>query len=74
MNELEKAMRDASNVVKKQMGIKPQAGVNIGVANFHIKQDFRDQDPDRIALVFKKDIGQAAVSRTASRVATPFGL
>jgi hypothetical protein len=72
--ELAAKLRDAGNVVKNQGGIKPQAGVNIGVANFHIKQDFRDQDPDRIALVFKKDIGQAAVSRTASRVATPFGL
>ncbi len=72
--ELAKKLREAGNVVKKQGGVTPPAGINIGVANFHIKQDFRDQDPDRIALVFKKELSHAATSRTMSRVATPFGL
>jgi hypothetical protein len=31
-----------------------------------IKQDFRDQDPDRVAIVFKRDLERAASSRVGS--------
>jgi hypothetical protein len=54
-------------------------GVTAGppVQNFyggvHIKQDFRDNDPDRIALMFRKDLSKQAASRTVSRQGTPFG-
>lgn len=40
--------------------------VHIGSATFNIKQDFRDQDPDRIAIIFRKDIGNAAVNRLSA--------
>lgn len=45
-----------------------------GGQTFHIKQDFRDQDPDRVALVFQRDIASAAVNRAQSRLATAFGV
>lgn len=40
---------------------------------FQIKQDFRDQDPDRIAVIFQRDIARAAESRLQARTALPFG-
>jgi hypothetical protein len=45
-----------------------------GGQTFHIKQDFKDKDPDRIALIFRRDIAKAALSRTASRFGSPFGI
>lgn len=44
-----------------------------GGQTFNIKQDFRDQDPDRVALVFRRDIERAAESRLQARTALPFG-
>jgi hypothetical protein len=38
-----------------------------------VKQDFRDQDPDRVAIVFKKELGKMGSSRLQSRMASPFG-
>jgi hypothetical protein len=52
----------------------PAANVHIGGGNtFNIKQDFRDQDPDRIALVFRRDIVRAAEARHQSRLGAAFG-
>jgi hypothetical protein len=45
-----------------------------GGQTFHIKQDFKDKDPDRIALIFRRDIAKAALTRTASRFGSPFGI
>jgi len=44
-----------------------------GGQTFNIKQEFREADPDRIALFFRRDLVRAATSRTRSRVRTPFG-
>lgn len=44
-----------------------------GGQTFNIKQDFRDQDPDRIAVVFKRDMMRAAESRLQARTALPHG-
>jgi hypothetical protein len=56
-------------------GIQGQGpSVNFYGANISIKQDFRDQDPDRILRTFKRDLGSAAIARRQSRVSTPFGL
>lgn len=38
-----------------------------------VKQDFRDQDPDRVAVVFKRELGKLGSSRLQSRLASPFG-
>jgi ABC-type transporter Mla subunit MlaD len=45
-----------------------------GGQTFNIKQDFRDADPDRVALIFRRDILKAAAARTQSRFAPAFGL
>lgn len=39
----------------------------------NIKQDFRDQDPDRVAITFKREMGKLGSSRLQSRMASPFG-
>ncbi len=70
--------KDSAEALKK--GLKPNLGIaakgNI-VQNFngsiHIKQDFRDQDPDRVAVVFKQQLGKYASNRVASGFAQPFG-
>lgn len=45
-----------------------------GGQKFDIKQDFRDQDPDRVAVVFQRDILSAAESRYQASNASPFGV
>jgi hypothetical protein len=44
-----------------------------GGQTFHIKQDFRDQDPDRILIAFRQDMAAAATRRIQARGASPFG-
>ena len=71
--ELAAKLRDMGNVVKHQGGIKPAGPVQNFYGGVHVKQDFRDQDPDSVLLVFKKGLANAAVNRTTSRSGTPFG-
>lgn len=40
---------------------------------FKIQQDFRDQDPDRVAFVFQRDIAKAAERRIQASTVSPFG-
>lgn len=54
----------------------PVAGVKAQVDNhfsggIHIKQDFRDQDPDRIALVFRRDLSKHLNAQTQGRSGLP---
>ncbi len=51
----------------------PPKVVMNGGQTFKIQQDFRNQDPDRIAVVFKRDLGRAVERRTGGRFAGPFG-
>lgn len=53
---------------------KPAAPkVSIGSATFKIEQNFRDQDPDRVAIVFERDITRAVENRLQAVSASPFG-
>jgi hypothetical protein len=76
----DKALKSAiSDKMKINMSALDEAAkahaVNFnGGQTFHIKQDFRDQDPDRVALVFQRDIKNAALNRNQSKMATAFGL
>lgn len=60
--------------MKPNLGITPKTNL---VQNFNgainIKQDFRDQDPDRVAITFKRELGKVGSNRLQSRVAAPFG-
>lgn len=44
-----------------------------GGQTFNIKQDFRDQDPDRVFVTFETDVMKAATRRLQSGMALPFG-
>lgn len=65
---------DLKKKMRPNLGINPKANI---VQNFNgqinIKQDFRDQDPDRVALVFREDLAKAGANRLQSRFAMPFG-
>jgi hypothetical protein len=44
-----------------------------GGQTFKIQQDFRDENPDRVATVFMRDVLAAAERRVQSATASPFG-
>lgn len=44
-----------------------------GGQTFKIQQDFRDQDPDRVAITFMRDIEKASWRRVQSGSSSPFG-
>lgn len=56
-------------------GKKPVApgALTLNVDKMVIRQEFRDQDPDRVVMAFKRDIIRAATRRIQSRRATIFG-
>lgn len=66
--EMKKSVDEA--LKKKPAG----PNINIGNATFNMKQEFRDQDPDRVAVVFQRDIARAAINRVMSNRATVFGV
>jgi polyhydroxyalkanoate synthesis regulator phasin len=53
-------------------GVHAKQPVQIFNGGIHIKQDFKDNDPDRIAIIFRKELSNAAASRTVSRN-SPYG-
>ena len=57
---------------KALKGAAPQVNFN-GGQKFEIKQDFRNEDPDRIALIFRRDILKAAEHRRVSKMGGTFG-
>jgi hypothetical protein len=69
---------------KKAQQIAKSAAPNLGVEGkqpvvnfngntFNIKQDFKDQEPDRVAVLFRQDIAQHAARRVQARGVLPFG-
>jgi hypothetical protein len=69
---------DAATADKFAMKIKDSGAKVANVTNFNggqtfnIKQDFRDQDPDRVAVLFRQDILKASNSRVQSSRAGAF--
>jgi hypothetical protein len=45
-----------------------------GGQTFNIKQDFRDQDPDRVAIVFERDVARMSERRLQAGTSSPFGV
>lgn len=69
-----KLKKIAAETIRGEGGIKG-AGLNQNFfGGIHIKQDFRDQDPDRIMQVFHADLAQQTINRKQARLTTPFGL
>ena len=65
------------NIARAQMDLDakkaaPQVNFNGGQV-FKIQQDFRDQEPDRVAIAFEKRFIGAAISRVQATTSTPFG-
>ena len=56
-----------------EKGDKATRNMIFNGAQFTIKQDFRDQDPDRVAVVFQRDIQRAAENRLMARTSLAFG-
>ena len=67
---IKKMQRDAFGA-KGIEGHGPQMNFYGGI---HIKQDFRDVDPDRVIQVFRRDLVEQATSRRQSRMAMFGGL
>lgn len=67
--EMRKAMKEGA----KKGGAAVEVNMG-GGQTFNIKQDFRDQDPDRVAVVFQRDIVRASLSRRQSRMTSIFGV
>jgi len=69
----------AEDFKKKLMGLaeapamKQNPKVEFNNNTFNLKQDFRDQDPDRIAMIFQRDIINAAENRRNAKVGGVFG-
>jgi hypothetical protein len=70
--ELGRKLKELQNPLKEAGGLKAPQMTFTG--DFHIHQDFRDVDPDRVAVVFRKDLLKHAQARTQARTATPFGM
>lgn len=44
-----------------------------GGQTFHVKQEFRNADPDRVLVAFRRDVVNQALNRKQVRLSTPFG-
>lgn len=69
----DKLMGLAGGAGKAAKEVKPVVNFS-GGQTFKINQDFRDQDPDRIALVFRNDVLKSATNRVQAVTSTPFGV
>lgn len=69
--------KEAAEQIKKAWakqfseGAKRDIQVNVH-GGVHVVQNFRDQDPDRVAIVLKQELGRQAVSRVQSGLSLPF--
>lgn len=67
----EKELVDKLGGKKIDLGIAAKGGIT---QNFNgpinVKQDFRDQDPDRVAMVFKEEMGRVGSNRLQSMFST----
>lgn len=71
--ERRKAMREAGKAAKDKAP-SGGGGTTVNVNKMEIKQEFRNQDPDRIAVVFQRDLVKHATRRVQSKRATIFGV
>lgn len=75
--EAAEALKKAGDIIKGEGGVKPTGGggISIGGGNtINIKQDFRDQDPDRVIFQMRRDLVSLAENRRQAKTQTPFGV
>jgi hypothetical protein len=58
----------------KDIAGKGALNFNMYGTHIHIQQDFKNEDPDRIVLIMRRDIMQSATARVQARTQSPFGL
>jgi hypothetical protein len=73
LDTLAKQLEAAAQGKRDAKGASTVPKINIGSASFVIKQDFRDQDPDRIAFAFEKDVIRSVENRLSAITTSPFG-
>jgi hypothetical protein len=73
LGERDAATQVANELKKGTKTEKTKTEVNINGATINIKQDFRDQDPERVLAVFRQDLGRAAIQRVKARTSGAFG-
>lgn len=75
LDELAKQLEGAASKdkAKGDKGKPAAPKVSIGSATFKIEQNFRDQDPDRVAIVFERDIARVVENRLQAITTSPFG-
>ncbi len=72
--ELAKMIAKLRNPLEgKGITVPHTTNVNIS-GGIQIKQDFRDADPDRIALVFREDVARKALTRVSAKTGGLLGL
>jgi hypothetical protein len=65
---------DLTKGSKPNLGISAKTTINNNFSGaITVKQDFRDQDPDRVAEVFKRDLEKYGTNRLQSGYSSPFG-
>jgi hypothetical protein len=69
--------KDQAQAIRDLVGNKEHQKMNVNFsmpgAKITIQQDFRDQDPDNVAVILKRDLVGAAVNRLGSGFSMPFG-
>jgi hypothetical protein len=48
-----------------------EVNLHMSGATIQVHQDFRDQDPDRVAVLFRRDLGRASVDKIGSAFSLP---
>jgi hypothetical protein len=75
MGQMEMAEKVKKAAQRGMTGEHPAAPIyDFRGSTFHMNQDFRDKDPERVALEFRRDLQKHSVARIQSRLATPFGM
>ena len=77
--ELANKLRDAAKAIEDAGSSKKGVAHavvhnNFSGSTFKIQQDFRDQDPDRVAISFQRDLTNAITRRIGSGSSSPFGM
>ncbi len=75
LTETTRAMKRASDAVEEAVKGMKAPSFNVNIAKVEIRQDFRDQDPDRVIIEMVQDLerlGENAIQSAAGGPATAF--